>query len=522
MNGSESLIKTLVNNGVEVCFTNPGTSEMHFVAALDEVPGMRCILGLFEGVVSGAADGYARMTGKPAATLLHLGPGLGNAVANIHNARKGNVPMINIIGDHATYHLQYDAPLTADIEGLAGPVSDWVHTSQKPADIAEDASRAVLEAGRGRIASLILPADVSWGDNPNGDASAVQVPPPAKVSPNKIEQAAAMLRSGAPSMVMIGGREITADMSIQLSQLGKATGARVCLETFPTRVARGAGAGKLEKLPYLAEQAVEHLKDVDKLILLGAKSPVSFFAYPNVPSVLPPENCKQLQLAVPGDDIAGCLQELLQVLEADDAEPILNDETLPALPQGNLDIGTLAQSLAAQMPENAVVVDDAGTATLACYPATQNAASHDWLSLTGGSIGIGLPCAVGAAVACPDRKIVCLEGDGSSMYTIQALWTMARENLDVTVVIFNNQKYSILELEFMRTGARGGVPGPKAASMLDIGTPNMNFVDLAKGMGVSASRATTAEEFNQQFAEAIAGSGPHLIDAMVPPINFQA
>jgi len=522
MNGSESLIKTLVNNGVEVCFTNPGTSEMHFVAALDEVPGMRCILGLFEGVVSGAADGYARMAGKPAATLLHLGPGLGNAVANIHNARKGNVPMINIIGDHATYHLQYDAPLTADIKGLAGPVSDWVYTSQKPEDIAEDAARAVLEAGRNRIASLILPADVSWGDNPNGDAAAVQVPALAKVSPNKIEQATAMLRSGSPSMVMIGGREITADMSIQLSKLAKATGARVCLETFPTRVARGAGAGKLEKLPYLAEQAVEHLSDVDNLILLGAKSPVSFFAYPNVPSVLPPEKCKQLQLAVPGDDIAGCLQDLLQALDADDAEPILNDEPLPGLPHGDLDIGTLAQSLAAQMPENAVVVDDAGTATLACYPATQNAASHDWLSLTGGSIGIGLPCAVGAAVACPDRKIVCLEGDGSSMYTIQALWTMARENLDVTVVIFNNQKYSILELEFMRTGARGGVPGPKAASMLDIGKPNMDFVDLANGMGVRASRATTAEEFNQQFAEAIAGSGPHLIDAMVPAIDYRS
>jgi len=522
MNGSESLIKTLVNNGVEVCFTNPGTSEMHFVAALDEVPGMRCVLGLFEGVVSGAADGYARMTGKPAATLLHLGPGLGNALANIHNARKGNVPMINIIGDHATYHLQYDAPLTADIEGLAGPVSHWVHTSQKSEDIAEDTARAVLEAGRDRIASLILPADVSWGDNPHGDVSAVQVPPPAKVSPSKIEQAAAMLRSDAPSIVMIGGREVTADMSVQLSKLGRATGARVCLETFPTRVARGAGTGKLEKLPYLAEQAVEHLKGIENLILLGAKSPVSFFAYPNVPSVLPPENCQQLQLAVPGDDIAGCLQDLLKALGADDVEPVLNDMALPALSEGTLDVGALAQSLAALMPENAVVVDDSGTATLACYPATQNAASHDWLSLTGGSIGIGLPCAAGAAIACPHRKIVCLEGDGSSMYTIQALWTMARENLDVTVVIFNNQKYSILELEFMRTGARGGVPGPKAASMLDIGKPKLDFVDLARGMGVSASRATTAEEFNQQFAEAIAGTGPHLIDAMVPPINFQS
>jgi acetolactate synthase-1/2/3 large subunit len=323
-------------------------------------------------------------------------------------------------------------------------------------------------------------------------------------------------------MVMIGGREVTAEMSVQLSKLGRATGARVCLETFPTRVARGAGTGKLEKLPYLAEQAIEHLKGIENLILVGSKSPVSFFAYPDVPSVLPAKNCQQFQLAVPGDDIAGCLQHLLEALKADDAEPILNDKTLPALPQGTLNVGTLAQSLAALIPENAVVVDDSGTATLACYPATQTAASHDWLSLTGGSIGFGLPCAVGAAVACPDRKIVCLEGDGSAMYTIQSLWTMARENLDVTVVIFNNQKYSILELEFMRTGARGGVPGPKAASMLGIGNPNLNFVDLAKGMGVSASRATTAKEFNQQFAEAVAGTGPHLIEAMVPPIDFQS
>lgn len=520
MNGSESLIQTLVNSGVEVCFTNPGTSEMHFVAALDEVDGMRCILGLFEGVVSGAADGYARMAGKPAATLLHLGPGLGNALANIHNAKKGHVPMINIVGDHATYHLQYDAPLTSDIEGIAGPVSHWVHSSQAPEDIAGDAAQAVIEAGQGRIATLILPADVSWSDNPRGAMPAVQVPAPAPVSQQKIDQALTMLREEAPSMIMIGGRVITAEMSVLLSKISVATGARVCLETFPTRVSRGAGRGQLEKLPYLAEMAVDHLSQVENLILLGAKSPVSFFAYPDVPSVLPSSSTQQLQLASPDDDIVSCLTSLVEALAAGDIEPLLHARTVPELPSGALDISTLAQSLAVLMPDDTVVVDDSGTATLACYPITETAAPHDWMSLTGGSIGFGLPCAVGAAVACPDRKVICLEGDGSSMYTIQALWTMARENLDVTVIIFNNQKYSILELEFVRTGARGGVPGPKAASMLDIGSPSLNFSDIANGMGVTGTRANSAEEFNEQLAQAMSQSGPRLIEAMVPPLSF--
>jgi acetolactate synthase-1/2/3 large subunit len=520
MNGSESLIKTLVSSGVEVCFTNPGTSEMHFVAALDEVEGMRCVLGLFEGVVSGAADGYARMAGKPAATLLHLGAGFGNALANVHNAKKGHSPMINIVGDHATYHLQYDAPLTSDIEGIARPVSHWVHTASKPQDIAKDAVRAVTEAGHNRIATLILPADVSWGDNPGGDEPGVEIPHPASVAAAKVAEAAAMLQSGAPAMIMIGGKQISADMGVMLSKLAAATGARVCLETFPTRVARGAGRGKLEKLPYLAEMAIDHLAGVKNLILLGAKSPVSFFAYPGVPSVLPAEDCQQLQLALPDEDIAICLAELLEAVGGNDAEPQLHTRAVPELPSGVLNVQSLGQSLSALLPDNAVVVDDSATAGLICYPVTETSAPHDWLALTGGSIGFGLPNAVGAAVACPERKIVCLEGDGSAMYTIQALWTMARENLDVTVVIFNNQKYSILELEFLRTGARGGVPGPNAASMLNIGSPNMDFVAMARGMGVAATRATTAEEFNEQFADAMATPGPRLIDAMVPPLSL--
>ena len=518
MNGAESLLATLVNNGVEVCFTNPGTSEMHFVAALDEVEGMRCVLCLFEGVLSGAADGYARMARKPASTLLHLGPGLGNALANIHNAKKGYQPMVNIIGDHATYHLEYDAPLTSDIEGIAGPVSHWVYSSKSSQDIGVDAAEACRQANLGQIATLILPADVSWGDNPNGAVAAVEATAPARVSQDRIDQAIAKLKSSKSCMVMIGGREIDAERGLMLSRIGKASGARASTDTFPTRVARGAGTAAIERLPYLAELAIDHIKDIEHLILIGAKVPVSFFAYPNVPSAIAAEGCDQFVLATPEEDIDQALNALLEGLEGQEIEPEIHPLNIPELPSGALDATSVAVSLTAIMPEDTIVVDEGITSGLACFPMMACARPHDWLNQTGGAIGWGLPAAVGAAIACPDRKVLCLEGDGSAMYTIQSLWTMARENLDITVVIFNNRKYSILELEFSRTGARGGTPGPKAASTLDIGSPDMDFVAMAQGMGVSASRATTAEEFNEQLQAAFDNPGPFLIDAIVPTL----
>jgi acetolactate synthase-1/2/3 large subunit len=518
MNGAESLLTTLVNNGVDVCFTNPGTSEMHFVAALDEVEGMRCVLCLFEGVLSGAADGYARMARKPASTLLHLGPGLGNALANVHNAKKGHIPMVNVVGDHATYHLEYDAPLTSDIEGIAGPVSHWVKTSASPDDIARDAAEAVRQAGLGNIATLMLPADVSWGDNSNGPEGAVETPEPAPVPDSRIAEAVDKLRSGAACMIMIGGREVDIQQGLMLSRIGKASGARVCTETFPSRVARGAGTAVIERLPYLAEMAIDTIKDIECLILVGASEPVSFFAYPNVPSAIAPQGCEQFVLAGPDEDIDQALESLLEALDAISVEPDVNPLTLPELPTGDLDANSAALTIAHFLPENTIVVDEAITSGLAIFPLTTTAQPHDWLNQTGGSIGWGLPAAVGCAIACPDRKVVCLEGDGSAMYTIQALWTMARENLDVTVVIFNNRKYSILEMEFARTGARGGTPGPNAASTLDIGGPDMDFVAMATGMGVPATRATTAKEFNEQFEAAVQGKGPRLIDAMVPTL----
>ena len=518
MNGAESLLTTLIDNGIEVCFTNPGTSEMHFVAALDEVDGMRCVLCLFEGVLSGAADGYARMARKPASTLLHLGPGLGNALANLHNAKKGHVPIVNIVGDHAIYHLQYDAPLTADIEGIASAVSHWVHTSASAGRIALDAAEAVRQAGRGQVATLVLPANVSWSDNPGGAEGPVDIAPPGAVPNTRIDEAVAILTSGKNSMLMIGGREIDLQRGLALSRIGKACGARVSTDTFPTRQARGAGTAVIERLPYLAELAIDHIKDLEHLILIGAAAPVSFFAYPDVPSRIAPPDCDEFMLAGPDDDIDQVLAALLERLGAADVEPDVHPLTLPALPAGKLDVNSVAQSIAQLLPENAVIVDESNTSGLAMFPATFTARPHDWLNLTGGSIGWGLPAATGAAIACPERKVVCLEGDGSAMYTIQALWTMAREDLDVTVLIFNNRKYSILELEFSRTGARGGTPGPKAASTLDIGSPDMDFVSMARGMGVQADCATTAEEFNRLFADAMTSKGPRLIDALVPTV----
>lgn len=518
MNGAESLLTTLIENGIDVCFTNPGTSEMHFVAALDEVDGMRCVLCLFEGVLSGAADGYARMARKPASTLLHLGPGLGNALANIHNAKKGHTPLINIVGDHATYHLQYDAPLTADIEGIAGPVSHWVHTSVSSAEIARDGAEALRQAGTSRVATLMLPADVSWGDNPHGAEGRVTIAPARPVPESRIDEAVARLKSGGNCMLMIGGSEVDLQRGLALGRIGKACGARISTDTFPTRQLRGAGSAVLERLPYLAELAIDHIKDLDHLILVGAAPPVSFFAYPGVPSVISPENCDEFLLASPEEDIDQALSSLLERLDAASIEPEVHSLSLPELPTGNLDVNSVAQSIAHYLPENAVVVDEANTSGISMFAMTASSRAHDWLNLTGGSIGWGLPAAVGAAIACPERKVVSLEGDGSAMYTIQALWTMARENLDVTVVIFNNRKYSILELEFGRTGARGGTPGPKAASMLNIGNPDMDFVAMARGMGVPAEYATTAEEFNSLFETAMTSRGPHLIDAWVPAL----
>jgi acetolactate synthase I/II/III large subunit len=518
MNGAQALIRTLVDGGVDVCFANPGTSEMHFVAALDAVPAMRGVLALFEGGATGGADGYARMTGRPAAVLLHLGPGLGNGLANLHNARRARTPVIVIVGDHASYHKKYDAPLESDIESVAGAVSGWVRRCGHASEVGADAAAAIAAATGppGQVATLILPADTSWSEG--AAAGGLGVPDaaaaPEGVPEEMIETAAAALRSAQPCVLLLGGGATREAGLVAAGRIAAATGARVLCETFPARLARGAGLPAVERLGYLAESATAQLDGTRQLILAGARPPVSFFAYPGKPSDLVPDGCEVHQLATPAQDVAGALTRLADLV-AGNAEPALAPSVVPELPAGDLTGQTLALVVGALLPEGAIVADEANTAGSWLPAATAGAPPHDWLTLTGGAIGQGLPLATGAAVACPERPVLCLEADGSAMYTISALWTHAREGLDVTTVIFSNRRYDILNMELGRVGAAAG---PRARALLDLSGPELDFVALATGMGVPASRATTAQEFAAQFARALAEPGPHLVEAVLPPL----
>jgi acetolactate synthase-1/2/3 large subunit len=522
MNGAHALINTLVAGGVDVCFANPGTSEMHFVAALDSAPGMRGILTLFEGVATGAADGYARMAGRPAAALLHLGPGLGNGLANLHNARRAHVPVVVVVGDHATYHKKYDAPLESDIDALAGSVSGWVRRSASTADVASDTAAAVAAAGRtgGQVATLILPADVSWQDGAELPAPPARPPVSPQVAPDALDDAVHALGSGEPAVLLIGGDATRAAGLAAAARIAGAAGARLLCETFPARLERGAGLPAVERLAYFAEAAEAQLAGARHLVLAGARSPVSFFAYPGRPSDLVPPGCEVHVLAGHAG-AADALAALADIL-APGSTPVTVSPARPDLSSGPLTSLSAAAVIGALMPERLIVVDESNTSGLGLPQATAGAPAHDWLSLTGGAIGFGMPAAVGAAVAAPDRPVLSLESDGSAMYTVSALWTQARENLDVTTVIFSNGAYDILRIELLRVGAEttepGGAPGPKAQELLDLTHPALNFVKIAEGMGVPARRVCTAAEFADALRAAFAEPGPHLIEAVVPSI----
>lgn len=514
MNGAKALIETLVRAGVDTCFTNPGTSEMHFVAALDGSE-MRAVLALFEGVATGAADGYARIAGKPAATLLHLGSGLGNGLANLHNARRARVPMINIVGDHATYHRQYDAQLQSDIETVARNVSSWVRTCPSTGQLAADAAEAISVATGppAQIATLILPADVSWGEGATPVDSAASSDP-AAAPEDVVAQIAEALDGGGKTALLLGGRALKEPGLRAASKIAERTGAKLFCEVFPTRLERGAGLPHVERIAYFAEMASVQLSGLRHLILVDAKAPVSFFAYPDKKSYLVPDGCTVHTLAMPDQDVQGSLEALVEATDASATEPRLQAAGRPKLPEGKLNSAKVCQAIGALLPERAVISDEAQTSGVMLPSATAGAPRHDVLTLTGGAIGQGLPVAVGAAIAAPDRPVLALVGDGTAMYTIQSLWTMVRENLDVTAVIFNNRSYAILNIELQRVGA--DKPGPKAKGQLDLAEPPIDFVALARGMGMPASTATTAEEFNTALQAAFDEPGPHLIDALVP------
>jgi acetolactate synthase I/II/III large subunit len=515
VNGAQALIRTLADSGVRTCFTNPGTSEMHFVAALDSVPEMRAVLALFEGVATGAADGYARMADAPAATLLHLGPGLGNGLANLHNARRAKVPIVNIVGDHATYHTQYDAQLQSDIETVARNVSKWVRTSSSPAELARDAVEAVAAATGppGQVATLILPADVSWSEGATA-AQPLAASTPPKASQGTVDAAATALGAGKRTAMLLGGRAVREPALTAAGRIAGATGAKLLCEVFPARLERGAGIQPVERLAYIPELASVQLAGLEHLILVDAKSPVTFFAYPGKKSDLVPEGCEVQQLAGPAEDVVGSLEALLDRLRAGEAEPARAQPARPSPPSGPLTAETVCRAVGAVLPEGAIVSEEAVTSGATIAASTAGAPPHDWLTLTGGAIGQGLPVAVGAAVACPDRPVIALEADGSASYTIQSLWTMAREGLNVTVVIFNNRSYAILNMELARVGAK--TAGPKAKAQLDLGSPDLDFVQIGNGFGVPSQRVETSEALVDALKRALAEPGPHLIEAVIP------
>lgn len=516
LTGAQILVSTLADLGVTASFANPGTSEMHLVTALDGEARIRSVLCLFEGVATGAADGFARVSGHPAMTLLHLGPGYLNAGANIHNARRAHSPMVNVIGDHAVPHQRYDAPLASDIVGLAAPNSLWI----KSVDSAESARRLAAEAWQASFGpepgpvSLILPADSAWNTVAAPQAPA-ELGAPSRRGPDAGTVAAAAEKVGAAQKpcILINGSALTEAGLEQASRLD-AAGVRVLTDTFVPIQRRGAGVFAPDRMQYFAEPALSDLADHDLMLIAGTNMPVAFFAYPDTPSVLVPEGCETFSLGGADHDSAALLEALADALNAPASGTPGPELSRPEIPKGELTPGHVADSLARHMPDNTLVSDDGVTGSLSCFLSTQNTAPHDWMMLTGGAIGQGMPLAVGAAVAAPERKVICLSGDGAGMYTNQALWTMAREALDVTTIVFVNHAYRILNIELYRTGA--GQPGPAAQGMLGLGNPEIDWVKLSEGLGVPAIACDTGEAFDAALEAAMAGSGPRLIAAMVP------
>jgi acetolactate synthase-1/2/3 large subunit len=510
MNGAESLVKTLVSQGVKTCFANPGSSEMHFLKALDN-PAMRSVLCLFEGVATGAADGFFRMTQTPAATLLHLGPGLANGLANIHNARKAGSGMVNIVGDHATAHLKYDAPLASDLDGIARPLSHWLHRTTDAKAIAKDAAEAVTAARPGRVSTLILPGDASWGDAGEPPAFPVEAPvlriPPVR----RAEVLARTLqRADGPILAILGGRACRGEGLELAGKLAAATNCRLATQFFSARIERGAGRVPLERIPYFVAPALEFLKEFRHIITIETGEPVAFFSYPNTPSLLKPEGCAVHMLAEKDEDGAAALEMLLDALGARKIAARKQERVEATVPTGKLDPQSIALALAATLPENAVVVDESLTTGRQSAGLTLGAAPHDMIQNMGGSIGFSTPVATGVALACPERRVICMTGDGSAMYTIQALWTQARENLDVTTIIFANREYRILKAEYANMGFTE--IGPQALAMMEIDRPTIDWCALAKGMGVPAFRVAAADAFYRVLTKSCAEPGPMLIE----------
>ena len=517
MNGADRLCDVLLANNVNVCFANPGTSEMHFVAALDRKPKMRCVLGLFEGVVTGAADGYGRMKDHPAATLLHTGPGLANGLANLHNARRAHTPMINIVGDHAAYHLPYDAPLTSNIESLAAPMSNWVRRiggSEEVGPALEEAYTAARTLPG--VATLILPADSAWSEVTPAFLHPVILHKKPKVSSDSLRIVVESIRKSKGRVgILLGGMGLRAESLEIAGRISAALDIELFSTVLLSRTERGRGRVGVTRIPYPIDLALEMLRDLEVLILIGETEPVAFFGYPGKPSRLVPETCQVIPFTSIDEDIPYALARLADELSVRKTQPLKLRPAyvLDTMPSGALTEDAIAVIVARMMPENAIICDEALTSARRLFSLSEFSRPHDYLMNTGGSIGIGIPMATGAAIACPDRKIITLQADGSGMYTVQGLWTQAREALDSLTIILSNRAYAILLGEMKQVGVTSY--GGNAEKMMRLDRPELDWVALAKGMGVEGARATNCEEFITLMSNALHHKGPFLIEAMI-------
>lgn len=510
LTGAECLIDSLVNSGVGPFFTNPGTSELHAVSAIDRSTKARGILCLFEGVATGAGDGYGRIARHPAGVLLHLGPGLANGMANLHNARQAGTPMVVVVGEHGAKHLAYDSPLKSDLGSLPPFYSKQtvrLHVGDDIGRLARDLVTATCTPPTG-IATIIAGADVMWSEaqaRPFTDAGVRR-----KVEPSSadIRNAVSMLRSGFPAAIVLGGSALSSKGMQLASAIAQATGSTLLSETFNARHTRGAGLPVVQRIPYFPELAIPFLSKFARLVLIGAKKPTSFFASPVHPSDLVGPGC-EVSGFDPQADPLDVLQAIAGEVAARSQASVAAREVLP-LHSGNLTPAAIWAALNNFMPEGSIVSDEAGMSSRGADEAMSVAAQHDWLNLTGGSIGQALAVAAGAAVARPGSKVFAMQGDGGGLYTPQALWTQAREKLDVINVILNNGRYGILDYEAKRHGMS---LGQKGAALFDLGSPTVDWVSLSQGFGVRAAAASTAEEFNTLLRDAVSTPGPSLIEA---------
>jgi len=508
--GAHAVLQTAAAHGVDVCFANPGTTEMPIVRALDDVPAIRPVLGLFEGVCTGAADGFARITGRPASTLLHLGPGFANGIANLHNARRARTPMLNIVGDQASWHLAYDAPLTSDIHSLARPVSGWVRTSASPADLARDTAEALAATSSfpRSPATLVVPLDFQQV------TVSARVPgrgaPPVRpaVDGQVVDECAKAIRAAHRCVLLLGDDALGERGQRAAAAVMEATGATAYSETFPSVAERGGGLPDLDRLPYFPEAARAALADADLVLLAGALEPVSYFGYEGIPALLAPPG-SVVRLAEPGQDSQSALEDLAAALGA--APATAHRSAAPVLPEdGVLTPRSVGATLTALLPDGAIVSVEGGTCGYPFFTASAAAARHTTMTNTGGAIGQGLPVAVGASIAAPGRRVVALQSDGSAQYTIQALWTMAREQLPVTVLIASNSRYGVLQTELDRLGAR--TDGPASARLTSLADPAIGWPALAGAYGVGAESVSTSDELASALARSLRTDGPSLIE----------